>query len=442
MLQDLSFKHSFKLFGALIVIIIAVSLHTTLKLYSLSDELDEMGRIRFEMMSKAQELKQSSIDLSDFARRFVITGNPQYLKDYRQILAIRNGTAPRPLHYETMYWNLMEPQRSELHPPQSPSSLHDEMVALPYSADELALLAEAEHYAKGIAELERDAFEAVEHIFNDKLYRIGNSEEQRYAIELLHSPRYARAKHRMMLPLDQFMVTLSERMLTDIGSKEMAKHDMLQSLPKILLLNIALLLGAFLLVNSRLQQYHGELEDIGLRDELTGVRNRRYALSCGEQLLATNRRSHQQVAVAIMDIDHFKQVNDKYGHDAGDAVLKCVSQSIAQRTRNSDIFARYGGEEFLFVLGGINNENAERFANGIREKVRNMTIDAGAHNLQCTISIGVAMSDANSDLHTLIARADKALYTAKENGRNRVEMYIPEKRKPRRHKRMLAKLAG
>jgi diguanylate cyclase (GGDEF)-like protein len=434
MLQNLSFKHSFKLFGALMLVIIGVSLHTVIQLYLLSEELDKMERVRFEMVSKASELRQSSADLTRFARRYVITGDSTFLKNYEKVLAIRNGLEARPRHYETVYWDLQEPTRSERHPPAIKSNLYQELQALPYSAIEREFLSEAQHYASDISHLEQDAFEAVRRIFQDDT-RIENSEEQRYAISLLHSARYDRAIHRMMQPLDEFMVELNERMHREIVDKETAKQELLNSLPKMLLLNIALLLGAFLVVNSRLQQYHGELEDIGLRDELTGIRNRRYALSCGEQLLATNRRARQQVAVAVMDIDHFKQINDQYGHDAGDETLRCISHSIDRRTRNSDIFARYGGEEFLFVLGGINESNALRFSNSIRERIESLMIDAGSHKLQCTVSIGVAMSDANSDLHTLIARADKALYKAKESGRNQVVVYQAEPRQRRRSKR-------
>lgn len=119
----------------------------------------------------------------------------------------------------------------------------------------------------------------------------------------------------------------------------------------------------------------------------------------------------------MFDIDHFKKVNDTYGHDVGDYVLESISKIIKTSVRETDIFARWGGEEFLILCAEINIENTEILAEKLRESI-------GTYNFEnvgnITASFGVTIYDEKDDRDTFLKRVDEALYEAKENGRNRV----------------------
>ncbi len=168
----------------------------------------------------------------------------------------------------------------------------------------------------------------------------------------------------------------------------------------------------------------------GLTDFLTGFHNRRYlhARLCEE--LARAQRDHQPVACLMIDVDHFKRINDQYGHLAGDAVLREVAQRINDEMRLSDTGARFGGDEFAIVLPHGSLADGEKVAARVLEAVRTRAIVAGAQRAETvTVSIGVATAspaaqgprDFNELAEKLISEADAALYRAKRAGRNRVE---------------------
>jgi diguanylate cyclase (GGDEF)-like protein len=157
-------------------------------------------------------------------------------------------------------------------------------------------------------------------------------------------------------------------------------------------------------------------------DQLTGLHNRREIMRRVGEEQTRLHRSGQIYSVIIMDIDHFKKVNDTYGHNVGDQTLKGVAGTLNACKRSSDTLARYGGEEFLLLMPGTNVDGALVQARRICEHVAMTQIPTSAGNLQITISLGVAESLQNEvSGETLIERADAALYLAKLNGRNRVE---------------------
>ncbi|MBL8451340.1 MAG: GGDEF domain-containing protein [Zoogloea sp.] len=162
--------------------------------------------------------------------------------------------------------------------------------------------------------------------------------------------------------------------------------------------------------------------DVG-RDVLTQLFNRRFLPSILKREISLARRSDNPFCVLMLDIDHFKRVNDEHGHDAGDRVLQQVAGQIMNQVRGGDFVFRYGGEEFLVVLAAIDGERAQAVAEKIRHRVAEMEIPlAAGQALQVTISIGVAANDGHPDYQRLIERADKALYRAKETGRNRITL--------------------
>lgn len=168
-------------------------------------------------------------------------------------------------------------------------------------------------------------------------------------------------------------------------------------------------------------QLERELETQAHYDPLTNVPNRRWFLDLARRELSRANRQHTSFCVMMMDIDHFKNVNDAFGHDAGDEVLKGLATRAASILRREDLFARFGGEEFVALLPGSNLEKAVDVAERIREYIAATGIRLNTGKvISVTISIGVAMYRTGDSLDDLIKRADTALYEAKERGRDLV----------------------
>ncbi len=171
----------------------------------------------------------------------------------------------------------------------------------------------------------------------------------------------------------------------------------------------------------RLQQKHDLLNKLAGVDSLTGLYNRREFFNISESLIFKSKTTFNPYGLMMLDIDHFKNVNDTYGHDVGDIVLKGVTKAVDGQKRPNDIFGRIGGEEFAIFMPNIIAEDAEILANKICNSVSQLTIDGGGKPVNVTISIGVT-SDANRDLtlSEIMKSSDDALYEAKDTGRNRV----------------------
>ena len=160
-------------------------------------------------------------------------------------------------------------------------------------------------------------------------------------------------------------------------------------------------------------------EENALTDELTKLPNRRALAQRFLQEMQRARRHHKAIAFMMIDLDHFKQVNDTYGHLNGDAVLAELASILEHGARESDVCARYGGEEFGLILHETTEAGARTLAERIRAKVAAATFPGG---LKLTISIGVAATDEAALFTTLMERADQALYAAKQGGRNQVRV--------------------
>ena len=175
-------------------------------------------------------------------------------------------------------------------------------------------------------------------------------------------------------------------------------------------------------LRGELQSAHRYLAEMATRDELTGLFNRRYLMQSLETELNRARRYHQPLTLCLFDLDHFKQLNDCHGHDAGDTVLRAVARTLQQTVRSPDIAGRYGGEEFMILLINTDLRKAELFANRLRENIGARTYHfPGAQPLTVTCSIGLTQySPDEQDSAALIAHADKAMYIAKRRGRNQV----------------------
>lgn len=174
--------------------------------------------------------------------------------------------------------------------------------------------------------------------------------------------------------------------------------------------------------NLELQDIQSQLERLAARDVLTGLYNRRYILERIEEKLPEIKRHQLDCCFVVMDVDYFKDVNDNYGHVAGDDVLKAVSQVLVNGVRQGDIVARYGGEEFLIFLPMTELESAQVLVERLRVALEEYVHDIDNEKVIVTASFGIAQHAVNDSSDRTIARADKALYQAKMAGRNRIAL--------------------
>ncbi|MFQ6021603.1 MAG: GGDEF domain-containing protein [Acidiferrobacterales bacterium] len=171
------------------------------------------------------------------------------------------------------------------------------------------------------------------------------------------------------------------------------------------------------------QDAEGRAAELGkqaITDPLTRTRNRRGITIAVLEAMAHAERYEHPLSVAMVDIDHFKEVNDTYGHKAGDRVLEGVTAILVETLRMPDKVGRYGGEEFLLVLPETGLEQTTNIADRIRATVAETEFDIGEKKIRLTISIGATLFVKGEDLEELLSRADRALYEAKESGRNLV----------------------
>ncbi|MEX0298474.1 MAG: diguanylate cyclase [Kordiimonas sp.] len=168
----------------------------------------------------------------------------------------------------------------------------------------------------------------------------------------------------------------------------------------------------------QMQQQLQSLERAATRDFLTGLLNRRAFFEVGEPIFAQALRKDASFSLAMIDIDHFKNVNDTYGHDVGDKVIYEVAQALNEQRRSADVLARFGGEEFCLLMPDLQKENVQALFERYQESIANIDFSDIEPDLKVTVSIGIATTPYHSP-DQMIKMADEALYEAKETGRNR-----------------------
>ncbi|MFN3490956.1 MAG: diguanylate cyclase, partial [Anaerolineales bacterium] len=182
--------------------------------------------------------------------------------------------------------------------------------------------------------------------------------------------------------------------------------------------NLALVFAnqvAVALENARIYQ---ETQAQAIMDTLTKIYNRRGLFQLGEFEFQRARRINRPFSVMILDIDHFKRINDQYSHAIGDQILQSFAERCQKNLRTIDLFGRYGGEEFVILLPETNLQAAQVIAERLRQSIMNAPFASDAGGLRITASIGIAEAHQNEDLNNLVQRADAALYKAKNSGRN------------------------
>lgn len=178
--------------------------------------------------------------------------------------------------------------------------------------------------------------------------------------------------------------------------------------------------------NRELQQALAREQAAARTDELTGIYNRRHFFGLAQQQIDVAKRYRRPVSVILFDLDYFKAINDRHGHQFGDEVLRRVARAASDHLRVSDVFARYGGEEFIVLLPDSDAAQALNLSERIRSAVAAQPFEREGASVAATISAGVAALDGSDDsLERVILRADRALYAAKAQGRNRSMIYEP-----------------
>jgi len=219
------------------------------------------------------------------------------------------------------------------------------------------------------------------------------------------------------------------RELADTGQDDSGKltHTILESVATVLRLNERLetqLTDAERKLQRQADQIQTHLNE-ARTDPLTELPNRRAFDDEMARLIARRRRKRAPFALILIDVDHFKQFNDRMGHPAGDQVLKQIARALAQQARREDLVARVGGEEFAVLVPDELAEGACLAAERIRQKVETLPLVLSENRVQVTISLGVAVMATEKDAAALIAHADAALYASKAAGRNCTHLYAP-----------------
>ncbi len=227
--------------------------------------------------------------------------------------------------------------------------------------------------------------------------------------------------------LDGYPVSFNVRYIDEFGwylvvvQGELVGQD---KLIRTLLLNLlvcgVMVIVVLLLTNRTISSYQKDIEKMATIDKLTGLYNRQAFDMLFDALVLDLRRIPGDLSLLLLDIDHFKRINDEHGHLAGDAVLKHIAVLIRTRLRETDIKCRWGGEEFLLLLKGCDLQRATKMADDLRQEIMNNPLQLGEKVLAVTVSIGVSGFSTGDDRDALIDKADTALYVAKSNGRNQV----------------------
>ncbi|MEZ4704214.1 MAG: GGDEF domain-containing protein [Bdellovibrionota bacterium] len=215
--------------------------------------------------------------------------------------------------------------------------------------------------------------------------------------------------------------------ITDLGSTngtlvngEKITTHLLQDGDRVQIGNLMVL--KFNFVDEIEESFNEQLYNAANKDYLTQVYNKKYFIDRFKMEFSYSKRHDSKLSVMLFDLDHFKQINDTYGHLAGDQILRKFAAEITAMKRHEDLFARYGGEEFVLLLRDTDQESAVSIAEKIRTRIEKVSFQADKHAVHVTVSIGVATFQENNFFHhdELLRKADQQLYRAKQTGRNAV----------------------
>ena len=249
-----SISDFFKIIGFISLIVVIGILYISSEIGNNTQHLIDIKEYRYKTRITADILRQSSDDLTRLARQYVVTADEQFKKDFNSVLYIRNGELAVPKNYHNIYWDILEPLRTKLHPKEKKISLNSIIEQLGFDKYELNKLKEAKQNSDELVNLEIEAFSAMNGLFKDKNgnYTIYDKPNQQKAIELLHSKEYLKAKEKIMLPLDQFLEHLDRRTYIEVDNSK-KKIENLKSTTNILsFILLFILILSFILINKKI----------------------------------------------------------------------------------------------------------------------------------------------------------------------------------------------
>lgn len=425
----------------------------------------------FRSYNIANKLRQSSDDLTRMARTYVSTGDPIYEQYYFNILAIRNGEAPRPINYPLTYWyTFLASDSDSLNNLGKPIPLQSLMHEMGFREQEFSLLRESQNRSDRLVRLEMQAFAAMKGLFDDGTghFTVRGKPDSAFARRLLFGPQYHQEKVSIMQPIQKFLDEVEYRMTSESRILQARQTKLLWL--AILLIIISTLMAIIIAIYVREKiifpifsldqeaqmiaegnyqarceiQVENEIGSLGHSlnemaeciemdlsklqkmasiDDLVGISNRRTFMNILELEVERARRYGSPLSLLMMDVDSFKSFNDIYGHLIGDEILKLVCNVSQIGLRENDLMGRVGGEEFSFILPATNIDSAILVAERIRMAIEKAILKCDSNDLHVTVSIGTTQFVKGDSNEGFLKRADMAMYKSKENGRNQTSWY-------------------
>lgn len=426
--------------------------------------LAELQRRRYESRQIAEELRRSSDDLTRMARTYAVTGDPRFLEYFKEISAIRDGKSPRPDNYENIYWDFISAKKNYQPNFGEKISIIDRMKVLHFSELELDILREAKELSDELIKMEVKAFNALQGLYqgDGDTYSVNGKPDPDLARKIVFSEAYHQEKSAIMEKINEFFKLLNSRTEEEVQHVAklqkrymgialtlstiiitmgtigfwLFKKDIIRPLSNLSewvkgMQNgeynfdakkyrndeIGILANTFSNMASQVQNNIFNLEHISRTDHLTQINNRTIL----DEALITEMYKFERYgtpcSIIMIDVDHFKKINDSYGHLIGDKVLIEISRILTKMIRLSDILGRWGGEEFLIICPNTDLIGGRALAELLRKHIANHEFDETLH---VTVSLGVSVFEKGTSAEGTVKNADQLLYKAKSEGRNRV----------------------
>ncbi|MCG3707183.1 GGDEF domain-containing protein [Aliarcobacter butzleri] len=398
-------------------------------------EIKEYQKNKYLMFEKIYEFKNNIDTLSKLAKEYVYTKDSSLKKRYDEVLSKNiNSSGTIESFYTIMF---------------------KEMSTFPHTKDEYDKIKESIKLIKRLLDMEENSFMQIE-INHQK------------AIAILFSKDYLETKEKTIALIESFILSLENRTASKLELFYNNVDSLYKKLYFLIFLGLIIFILTFWLIYKKIlnpidgltkniilfkenkkdsfdfKYYNDEigflinnffemkqtidkniekLQYNASYDFLTKIFNRKTYFEISEEIFELSKRQNEPFSILLIDIDHFKRINDTYGHLIGDEVLKFVSSNISKLLRKSDILGRYGGEEFIVTLPNTKLDNAKTIAEKINKYIYDNHYVNETYNLQLSVSVGIAQIKKETNLTDLIHKADEALYKAKNYGRNRVVVY-------------------
>lgn len=398
-------------------------------------EIKEYQKNKYLMFEKIYEFKNNVDTLSKLAKEYVYTKDISYKYRYDEVLSKNINSSGT---IEKFYTIMLKKMRN-----------------LPHTKDEYDKIKESIKFIKKLLNMEQNSFNQIE-INHQK------------AIAILFSKDYLETKEKTIAPIESFILSLENRTASKLELFYNNVDSLYKKLYFLIFLGLIIFILTFWLIYKKIlnpidgltkniilfkenkkdsfdfKYYNDEigflinnffemkqtidkniekLQYNASYDFLTKIFNRKTYFEISEEIFELSKRQNEPFSILLIDIDHFKRINDTYGHLIGDEVLKFVSSNISKILRKSDILGRYGGEEFIVTLPNTKLDNAKTIAEKINKYIYDNHYVNETYDLQLSVSVGIAQIKKETNLTDLIHKTDEALYKAKNYGRNRVVVY-------------------